>query len=487
MRKVIMPAIFLVILVLGSNQLVASAQENEPIITLNPGATNSDSQNPISPANITVPVGTNVTWINKDSSPHFIVSGTPEEGPNNIFYGDYFATDENYTVPMDSPGLYSYYDPTWSHIKGQITVEDVYVPTELGSSENSSDLNSFDNSFVQDTDTTNVVESNESDIQEPEDGSFASSLPSSSSLSNGGSNQSSFPSSSSLSSSSSPDQALMGIFDKVGPLLGLFMNGSSSSPLSSLSQSNESFDVGDFDNQSSFPSSSSLSSSSSPDQALMGIFDKVGPLLGLFMNGSSSSPLSSLSQSPGMFEDNLIDNTTFSNTEFEDSQLSDINASSPLDNLFALQNKSVTPSEEEKIKVQEELVNSLRKAFSVGAEIPEFSTYSDDNATIFIKVDVINPIDKIANASDFPILINYEYDDGSVGSAYTYANDAGRIEPVRPSTYAILAAASETSDESKDSFLNSYSTSYSKGCSGHISYTETKDCTITKKYTNTTN
>src|SRR5207344_460627 len=91
--------------------------------------------------------------------------------------------------------------------------------------------------------------------------------------------------------------------NKVGPLLGLLMNGnsssSSSSPLSSLSQSNESLGVGDFDNQSSFPSSTTQSSS--PDQTLANIINKVGPLLGLLMNGnsssSSSSPLSSLSQS----------------------------------------------------------------------------------------------------------------------------------------------------------------------------------------------
>ncbi len=101
MRKIILPTIILVILILGSSQLLvaASAQEDDFTITLNPGATNSDSQNPVSPsANITVVAGTNVTWTNKDSSPHMLVSGTPEEGPDNIFYGDSFATDEKYTV-----------------------------------------------------------------------------------------------------------------------------------------------------------------------------------------------------------------------------------------------------------------------------------------------------------------------------------------------------------------------------------------------------
>ena len=110
-------------------------------------------------------------------------------------------------------------------------------------------------------------------------------------------NQSSFPSS--TTQSSSPDQALTNIFNKVGPLLGLLMNGnssSSSSPFSSLSQSNESFGVGTLDNQSSFPSSTTQSSS--PDQALTNIFNKVGPLLGLLMNGNSSSSFLFLHPSP---------------------------------------------------------------------------------------------------------------------------------------------------------------------------------------------
>ena len=128
-------------------------------------------------------------------------------------------------------------------------------------------------------------------------------------------NQSSFPSS--TTQSSSPDQALTNIFNKVGPLLGLLMNGnssSSSSPFSSLSQSNESFGVVTLDNQSSFPSSTTQSSS--PNQALTNIFNKVGPLLGLLMNGnssSSSSPFSSLSQSNEMFGENFMDTANVSN------------------------------------------------------------------------------------------------------------------------------------------------------------------------------
>jgi plastocyanin len=154
MRVIIIPVIFLLISILSYNELNTNAQETDFTLTINPGATNSDSQNPIAPANITVPIGTTVTWLNKDATPHFIISGTPDEGSNNTFYGDYFATDENYTVTMDNPGVYDYYDPAYTHIKGQITVEDVAFPSELGSSANDSSADGIVGSFVQDSPTT---------------------------------------------------------------------------------------------------------------------------------------------------------------------------------------------------------------------------------------------------------------------------------------------------------------------------------------------
>ena len=308
MRKIIIPIIFVAILILGFNKLDVSAQESNFTIVLNPGATNSDSQNPMTPANVTVPAGVNVTWINKDTSPHMLVSGTPDEGPDNVFYGDYFGTGENYTVTFNDPGSYSYYDPAWSHIRGEVTVENPNVSSDQGLSIDTSSAGGIDDSLAVGSNTSDVIGSNSNNFNASE-GDFAS-FPSSSS-----SSLSSFPSfttdntsnQSSILSSIVSDQTLTNIIKKVGPLIGLLMGGSdSSSPLSSpsplsssLSLSNESLGVGDFDNQSSFPSSTTQSSS--PDKALSNIFSKVGPLLGLLMNGnsssSSSSPLSSLSLS----------------------------------------------------------------------------------------------------------------------------------------------------------------------------------------------
>ena len=178
------------------------------------------------------------------------------------------------------------YNPAWSHIKGVITVENPEFSSELGSISNDSSVNGIDEKPVLNSNITNVINSNVDGLATSEDGSssfplssFSSSFPNS--TTNNVSDQPSTP------SSPSSDHALANIFNKIGPLLGLLMNEntSSSSPppsLSSLSQSNESFGIGDFDNQSSFPSSTTQSSN--PDHALANIFNKIGPLLGLLMN-----------------------------------------------------------------------------------------------------------------------------------------------------------------------------------------------------------
>ena len=114
--------IFFSLPILNYFGLAWSDQDSNFTITINPGATNSDSQNPIAPANATVPEGSTIIWLNNDSTPHLIVSGTPDQGPSNIFYGDYFSVGESYNITLDNAGDYNYYDPAWSHIRGQITV-----------------------------------------------------------------------------------------------------------------------------------------------------------------------------------------------------------------------------------------------------------------------------------------------------------------------------------------------------------------------------
>ena len=74
--------------------LVWSVQDSNFTITINPGATNNDSQNPIAPRNITVSEGSTIIWLNNDSTSQLIVSGTPEQAHQTYFM-------EIISVPVD--------------------------------------------------------------------------------------------------------------------------------------------------------------------------------------------------------------------------------------------------------------------------------------------------------------------------------------------------------------------------------------------------
>jgi plastocyanin len=397
---------------------VAIAQEEDFTISINPGATNSASQNPIAPENLTISKDTTVTWVNKDSTYHQIVSGNPDTGPSNIFYGDYFGPSESYNVTFDNAGIYQYYDPNWSHINGQITVEDVETTTETGTIENTSDMTSSIDQVSNETNVANEIKPNASMI------------------------------------------------DNIAPI---------SSLLGSIASGEN------HTNQSSASALSTLST----DPTLDSIIDKVRPFFNLLsgensLNGTLDSIISASNQT---LEENPIPETNLSS--IEPKLLSGENIDPVMNNSFSLQNSSTTISlEEEKVKVQKDLADSLRKAISIGIEIPEITGFDDDNATVYIKVNVINPIDRIANTSNFPIQINYDDIEGIPGVSMIFANEAGMIQKLPASAYNIVSAASQTGDQSLDALLNSYSSAYSEGCSGSISFMETKDCIITKEYSN---
>ena len=138
-------------------------------------------------------------------------------------------------------------------------------------------------------------------------------------------------------------------------------------------------------------------------------------------------------------------------------------------------------SQEEKQKVQRDLADLMRKAISIGAEIPEISGFDDENATLFVKVNVNNTGERIANASDFYFAVNYQRGPGSVGVAAFYGSEAGVIVRLPESTYGLMPQRIETSDPDKDSFINSFGlTSYSGDCHGKIRAGESKECVITK-------
>ena len=481
-NKIISTVLFL-FLITNYNGLIAIAQEGAYVITINPGATNSASQNPIAPANLTVPKDTNVTWVNNDSTFHQIISGSPDTGPSNLFYGDYFGPGEAYNVTFDNAGIYQYYDPVWSHINGQITVENLETTTttEIGSIENTSGATSPDQVLGGDS-ASDEIDSNISVLNNSASSQSPSSISSLfGSLASDGNNQSSVSTWSTLST----DQTLESIIDKVGPFVRLLTNSSQSpSSISSLFGSLAS----DGNNQSSVSTLSTLST----DQTLESIIDKVGPFVRLLTNANSVNSLNDTldsiifasNQSNHTIGENMMSEANINGSE-PTLQVSDKNFIPYLNDTFSLQNSSSFTIEDEKIKAQDDLADSLRKAISIGAKIPEITGFEDDNATVYIKVNVINPIDRMANTSDFPIQINYEDTQGIPGVSLIFVNEAGMIQKLPASTYNIIAGVSQTGDQSLDAFLNSYLSTYSEGCSGSVSYMETEDCIITKEYANT--
>ena len=129
-------AMLLLVCSISITQTLTIAQADQVTLTIHPGASDSGSQNPIEPANVTVPVGSTVIWDNKDSVYHQIVSGTAEKGPSNVFYGDFFGPNESYNVTFDNPGTLDYYDPIWTNIKGQVTTTEPINSTSLNNNSN---------------------------------------------------------------------------------------------------------------------------------------------------------------------------------------------------------------------------------------------------------------------------------------------------------------------------------------------------------------
>ncbi len=69
-----------------------------------------------SPATVTVPVGTTITWTNHDDIPHNVVS------PEQKFKSPVLDTNETYAHTFDAAGTYKYYCSIHPRMTGQIVV-----------------------------------------------------------------------------------------------------------------------------------------------------------------------------------------------------------------------------------------------------------------------------------------------------------------------------------------------------------------------------
>ncbi|MGB7750090.1 MAG: cupredoxin domain-containing protein [Candidatus Acidiferrales bacterium] len=69
------------------------------------------------PATVTVPVGTTVTWTNRDDIPHTAVS------TDGAFKSKVLDTDDTFSFVFSKPGTYPYYCTIHPKMTGQIIVQ----------------------------------------------------------------------------------------------------------------------------------------------------------------------------------------------------------------------------------------------------------------------------------------------------------------------------------------------------------------------------
>jgi plastocyanin len=68
------------------------------------------------PADITVPVGTTVTWTNRDDIPHTVVS------TEKVFKSKVLDTDEKFSYTFTKPGEYPYFCSVHPKMTGKVVV-----------------------------------------------------------------------------------------------------------------------------------------------------------------------------------------------------------------------------------------------------------------------------------------------------------------------------------------------------------------------------
>jgi plastocyanin len=71
-----------------------------------------------SPSELTVPVGTTITWINRDDVPHTVTS----DGGKGPLLSTALDTDDKYSYRFSKAGEYPYFCKVHPHMTGRITV-----------------------------------------------------------------------------------------------------------------------------------------------------------------------------------------------------------------------------------------------------------------------------------------------------------------------------------------------------------------------------
>ena len=95
----------------GSGNFAASAQQKPQ--TLEVKIDNFS----FGPAELTMPVGTTITWTNRDDIPHTVVS------TGKVFKSKVLDTDEKFSFTFDKPGTYPYFCSLHPKMTAKVVVQ----------------------------------------------------------------------------------------------------------------------------------------------------------------------------------------------------------------------------------------------------------------------------------------------------------------------------------------------------------------------------
>lgn len=119
MTKSVIVAIALAALGLGAAGLRAGAAHDAVGAAHAPGGTADVKVDNFTfgPATLTVPVGTKVTWTNRDDIPHTVVS------TDRVFKSKVLDTDETFSFTFSKPGRYEYFCSVHPRMTGRVVVQ----------------------------------------------------------------------------------------------------------------------------------------------------------------------------------------------------------------------------------------------------------------------------------------------------------------------------------------------------------------------------
>ena len=75
------------------------------------------------PSTVTISAGGTVNFVNTDTAPHTVTSGTATDGPDGVWDSSLIMIDMSYSVTLDNPGTYDYFCMVHPWMQGIVIVE----------------------------------------------------------------------------------------------------------------------------------------------------------------------------------------------------------------------------------------------------------------------------------------------------------------------------------------------------------------------------